>query len=695
MATTFVRGSNPIWFEVDLTANAFDDTFYLFVLQNELPYLPAIVYHDPEGNVPWNNPIRFLANGTLPIDIFFDPDVVYRLEFRHGNTQQDPLIYLVENYQAVGSGNTPSGDTSIVTDNQMTNAQFSLISFQSPATVTSVTDPDPVNIAPGWTLNLTGTGSYTVTQVPLNDSASTINPTNAPFAMRITLNGSFTAAYLAQRFEQNGNLWATDSAPRYVASSITVRLQGATASISAILINSEAEELTTVLAPVTITEEWNEYLDVGLMPAPADANVPPDSYIEYRLILPTSIDIYVTSFQLIAEDLPLTIAYNQDSIQRQIDYTFHYFKPELEFKQNPSFLVGWDFPLNPAQIFGRAVASQSTGANTGFYAWDQTIVFQTVTNSVAVTSDNADNLNLSPNTTTQTGLIQYIDGNQAKDMLNQPLCVNVRALANSSIGATVSLWYTDNVSAPTLPATFISTLDANGHPATVVSGWTEVPRRVPGTAKIIIPATSGNFVDIPVSGWDLDDIVESEGATFFAIAICTASITNTNNIVFSSISCQAGTIPTRPAPQSIDAVLQDCQYYYESSFPYSTAPAGGLQEALIAPMTVNSAGGTLTLYPNGFGFSYQAYKRAIPTLTFYSGQSTTPGLITSFLQGAVSSHSQEVAYATYWNAASTSTGQKTFWANANPGAMDSMTSATTGSGTILFQYTADSRIGVV
>src|ERR1700692_4481950 len=101
-----VRGSNPIWFEVDLSANAFDDTFYLFVLNNEIPYTPLPIWQDPFGNVEWTNPLQFLANGTLPNNLYFDPSATYRLEFRQGDTQQDPLIYLVENY-VPGEGNVP------------------------------------------------------------------------------------------------------------------------------------------------------------------------------------------------------------------------------------------------------------------------------------------------------------------------------------------------------------------------------------------------------------------------------------------------------------------------------------------------------------------------------------------------------------------------------------------------------------
>src|SRR5690349_13927442 len=100
---SYVRGSNPIWYEVDLTGHSFDDTFYMFVLENVFPYIPATVYHNPDATNPWTQTIRFLANGTLPTDIFFNDATVYRLEFRKGNTQTDPLIYLIENYRP-GSG---------------------------------------------------------------------------------------------------------------------------------------------------------------------------------------------------------------------------------------------------------------------------------------------------------------------------------------------------------------------------------------------------------------------------------------------------------------------------------------------------------------------------------------------------------------------------------------------------------------
>ena len=489
---TFVRGANPIWFEVDLAANAFDDTFYLFVLQNDLPYLPAVVYHDPEGNIPWTNPIRFLANGTLPIDIYFDPDVVYRLEFRHGNTQADPLIYLVENYVASGGGSTPSGDTSIVTDNQITNAQFSLINFASPLTLTGLTNPAPIEVAPGWTLNLEGTGNATIERVALTDSSGTVTPTNAPYALRITLSGTWTTQYLAQRFEQNGNLWSSGAISRYVASSITARLQGSNADISAILVNSEDETLTTVLSSTTINESWNEYLDLGLMPQPQDGNTPPASYLEYRLILPGSIDIYVTSFQLIAEDLPLRVAYNQDSIQRQIDYTFHYYKPQLEQKPMPSYTLGWDFPYNPCQALGPTIGTNGVAvANKSFYIADQTIAFQSVANVMNFTITQPGGLTMDTASTTSCAIIQYLDGKTAKELLAGRMAVQIKGYtingAQTSINGNVSLWWTDDTNLPDMKAanynSLVSAVSSTGVVTCGNGTWTQVPRGNLGSAS--------------------------------------------------------------------------------------------------------------------------------------------------------------------------------------------------------------------
>lgn len=316
---TMVRGSNPIWFEVDLTAHAFDDTFYLFILGNDIPYIPATVWQDPNANVAWDNPIQFLANGTLPNNIYYDPDTVYRLEFRQGPTQADPLIYLVENYVPGASGETPINEPSFATDNQISNPQFALINFVSPLNLTSITT-QVIQVAPGWFLNLTGSGNVILTQVLINNSTS--DPTNASYALQIELNGAWTNAYLSQRFDRTGVLWSNT----FVSSSITALSGNAPQNISAILMDSQSNTVATLLPVTPLTQTFNAYAFVAQAAASADTDFPPPlgtAYLEYQLLLPNNCNITLTSVQLISGDVSLEYPYEQTTIERQIDQTYH------------------------------------------------------------------------------------------------------------------------------------------------------------------------------------------------------------------------------------------------------------------------------------------------------------------------------------------------------------------------------------
>ena len=317
-----IRGANPIWSEVDLQGNLFDDTFWMFVLENTIPYIPADVYHDPNLNSVWDNPIQFLGNGTLPVDIYFESEKVYRLEFRQhigpgDATQADPLIYEVNNYVAGSGGATPVDTVAQTSSNQITNPQFSLISLENPVTI-SGTNPDPIELAPGWTLLLSGTGNVTITRVPLNNANT--NPSNAPYALRITASGwTADSLILRQRFQQNGMLWAG----KFVSTALTARLEGSPQSIFANLVDSNSAVLGIVLPPTPVNEVWNEYTGYAELPATTNPNVPPAAYVDYLLHLPSNIDIYLTSFQVVAQDLPVEPGFEQDSINRQIDHTYN------------------------------------------------------------------------------------------------------------------------------------------------------------------------------------------------------------------------------------------------------------------------------------------------------------------------------------------------------------------------------------
>ena len=565
-----LRGANPIWLLDDLTGNLFDDTFYLYVLQNVLPYVPATVYHDPDLLIPWTSPIQFLANGTLPINIFFESEIVYRLEFRQNTgslppSQNDALIYEVNDYTAGSGGSTPIDNVSFSTGNQVTNPQFSLINFTSPLTI-SATNPAPTAIAPGWSFVAAGTGTATIRKVPL-DRTNT-NPSNAPYALRLTLTGwTAGSVFLKQRFQQNGMLWAGE----YVSSAITARLDGSPPSISASLIDSNSAVLGVVLPSTVVNESWNEFTGHALLPATTNPNVPPAAYIEYSLALPSNIDIYLTSFQLVAQDLPLEPKFEQESIDRQIDHTFHYYKDPLSYKPVPSYLVGWDFPLNPTQ-FGSSIPI-AAGANVSHYVWDQTILFQTATNSISVARASSNNgIVFTRAADSSFAVIQYLPSTQARLILGQQFSVQLQGKTGAStVNGTVSCYWTTGATLPAMSANTSLVASITAGVPTVTNGtWTAV-KTVTGVTALPFALTSSASTT-SFEGFN-SDLAGKDTATFFAIVVTLDTLTAAvADVTLSYVSLVGGTIATRPAPQTQDQVLRECQYYYTKSFSPATAP---------------------------------------------------------------------------------------------------------------------------
>lgn len=589
-----VRGFNPIWTEFDLQANIFDDTFYLFVLENTIPYIPETVYYDPDLNVPRTNPIQFLANGTLPVDIFFVPDRVYRLEFRQGPTQADPLIYEVNDYSpGTGGGDIPVTD-SFSTTNQITNPQFSLVSFESPFTL-SATNPDPIEVAPGWFLELGGTGTVTLNQVPLNNTNE--NPSNAPYALQITLVGwNVDEVFLRQRFQQNGMLWAN----KVVSSAITARVQGPFQTISANLVDSQGTPLAQVLAPTTVINSFEEYTGHDNLPESTNTDVPPSAYIDYKLSLPINSDIYVSSIQLIVQDddNESEPSFEQDSIDRQIDHTFHYYRESILRQAKESLLTGWDFGLNPWQFRDK---TQSNLANNAYTA-DQTIVVQQlfvvggVGNRVSVgQSSDATNHGFqvqAVGATNQFALIQYIDARTVRASWGNIVSSLVRLTAQKQGGAPLRMKMR-LIHRVTLPPTISQTQPISGWPALgspdfTATGWTAIaPKNDPvyditnGFNELYfegfeLPVESGNLMTLGIVLYTLDNMVETGTPDY---------------IIFDQISLAQSDFAIETTKLSFDETLRRCQYYYAKSFEIDTVPATGITAGqYIFPQTVIAGG---------------------------------------------------------------------------------------------------------
>jgi len=621
---TMVRGSNPIWYEVDLTAHAFDDTFYMFVLDNEIPYAPLPTWQDPFGNVVWSNPIRFLANGTLPNNIYFDPDVVYRLEFRQGNTQQDPLIYLVENYVPGGSGGTPIDDTSFSTDNQITNPQFSLINFSSPMMLTAIST-QVLEVAPGWFLNLTGTGDVTLTQVLLNSSV-TENPTNASYALQIQLSGSWSNAYLSQRFTRNGVLWSNS----FVSSSITALSGNAPQTISAILVDSQAHTLATVLPSTALTAAFNAYPGVGEIGDSLDTDLPPTAYIEFQLSLPTNANVTLTSVQLISSDVNIAFPYEQTTLERQIDHTWHYYRDSVVMQPKDSLLTGWDFGLNPWQFTPITPTTPTTSGTPAqcAYAGDQTIVYQQEGASEVLVGQAGGSQNFAYQVTalgssTRFALIQYIDPTTVRDIWGQILSSLVRVNISTTHGTQVRfkmrlIWRTS------LPSSIgntepISSWIGSADPV-FSAGWNQVvPRNDP------VYTFGAAVQDFPFEGMSLASVVPSSSDMTLGIVIYTldpiSNASTADSLQFYRISLVPNLFAINSSILSFDETLRRCCYYFESSKnTYVQLNTSGASGALIRTCNAftNGITGNIDVFPRSFDIEYKTVKRNNSSLVFYS-----------------------------------------------------------------------------
>lgn len=635
MATIFVRGSNPVWSFVDLQGKQFDDTFFMFVLDNEVPYIPVPVYHDDTGTTPWTDPIQFLANGTLPIDIFWDPDVVYRLEFRQGNTQNDPLIYLVENYAPGNGGNEPVG-VGIFTENQITNPQFSILSL-NPAFTLTATDPDPIQVAPGWFLELTGSGTVVINRLAINSAVSM--PTNAPYALQITLTGAWTGSpALRQRFNQSGTLWSN----KYVSSSVTARITGSPQSILAQLVDSMGSPLVNVLDPTPINDSFNEYTGFGLVPASGNTDIPPDAYIDYKLILPTTVDIYLTSFQVIASDIANVFNYEQDTIERQEDHTFHYYRAATVSEPKNSILTGWNFSLNPFQFNPTAF---TTATSQTQYICDQTIIHQKSGSSKVETGQGiiANRNILSINalgavTANQFALIQYIPYQTIKPYWSYLLSSLVRAriftVHNSQVGIKMRLIYSASSPATISPTEPISSWTLTDP---VFSGsWTAIsPENDPvyilpnayEDTNLAFPAFEFNGFQMPTD----TSSTMSLGIVIYTTGTMNSTGGTEDHIGFDRISLVQNEFALDCQPQTFDEVLRECQFFYEKSFRISDLPLTATFVNSVYAMQFCDSTNISTVGSNGYLTSFQVeYStkcNSSPAITFYSPLDGSPNAV--------------------------------------------------------------------
>jgi hypothetical protein len=622
-----IRGSNPVWANFDLQGLIFDDSFYLWVLQNEFPYLPSDqVFFDVNGDTPASIPIQYRANGTLP-DVFFTPGFIYRLEFRKNDgtcpvSQDDALIYLIENYRPEGSGPGPTPGLSINSDNLITNPQFPLVSFESPTTFTAIED-ETLNIAPGWDVVVVGTGNLTLTQQALT-SADEV-PTNAPYGLLVQTTG-FTSAYLRQRFNENGTIWSSAA----VAVSITAKNNDGIAHVMNVtLVNNAPTPQEVPIGSNTLTTAWQEFVDADDVPDSTNTAVPPDAWTELRISLPQTGSVGITSIQLMGQDTPAAVGFEQEPVARQIDHTFNVYRDSILFQPKDSLLTGANYSLNPWQT--HTTASATLTANTAYTA-DQTIIHQkTGVSKIAVGRGGASS-NHALNVTAVTNdnrfaVIEYIDPSTIRPYWGQRLSALLRARLVTTHGTNVRVKMR-LITRASLPPAISSTQPiaswATGQDPVFAAGWVQhLPENDPAYTlgssyqnfnfdKMAIGGSTNENMTLGLVIYTVDNMNSAATADIIQFERC--------SLVPNDFAIDANVL-------TFDDNLRRCQFYYEKSYPLATIPGVTTTQngTLLFTQPARHTGGLIS-HDTAYRFQFQidyAPKRATPTIILRSPSDTT------------------------------------------------------------------------
>ena len=571
------------------------------------------------------NPLVLSSTGTF-VDSLGNPVVVYGYPYQRGSFPAVEERYYVTVVSAEGVAQetieaTPyipdsgSSSTNLTNaENSLSNAQFSEVLFEGngPAVYSVMGTNTVTPVAPDWDLITTGTGAVSVTRIT---SIGASSPANPIYALRIATTGITGTYKLRQRLTNTPRIFGGGFVSAYFVASVS---SGSSVNVVMSLTQSSGTSYELLNENVSSGAGFLAFADTKEI-AQTGAAESVGGYTDVALQIDVDTVISVSCIQLAGVSSATDVlGFNQQTEAEDINTLFHYYKPQLEYKPIPSYLVGWDFPMNPSQFHSTTWTSGqfNIGANKSQYIWDQTIAFQTVDQGLSVARTSAGALEITAALDTQAALIQYLDQAQARELLTGNMAVNISAVATGGTAVSVSLWYTTDVNLPSVIAatnnSIVLTVDANGVPLTKNGTWVQIARADPGVAKATMTTVLADYM---FSGWTTA-AVGSTTATYFAIVVGTDEMTTADVLTIDSIGLMKGDIATRPAPKTQGETMVDCNRYYQKSFANSVVPANNAGQANASS---GPQGGSASVAATcGPQVMYRVEMRVAPTVTLYN-----------------------------------------------------------------------------
>lgn len=601
-------------------------------------------------------------------------------------------------------------DTFESSQNAITNSQFSTVSFVSD-TLNQVsytyapTGTYSFDVAPGWQIVTTGNGSVTVKQLAI--ATNPVPGTPFAYALEITTDANITDCKLVQKIINTPRLYQD----LFVSACLTAASNTDAVTIDMIYAPSNGVTPTTIMSQQTIGGGLYKQL-IGLTSAlfpvqitEAD-NFAPPAYVDIQITIPVARTITITAVQMVTvANADSYVPYAAQSVPQQTNTEFWQYKDKLADKPIPSYTIGWDFGMNPFQAQGTAGFTYNPSAGKSVYVADQTILFQNTVNSVTVSRVNNEYMQLGMiNNTTSTAIVQYLGAAEAVELLKGRMCVRLKAdVSSGSLKGQVNLYYT-NAALPTMDGasatggdSLVISVDGTTAEPTVGSGapygtWTKVNRSNLNAAKFVL---TNSMTDYGFTGWDATGQPNINTATGFAIVVSFADYSPGNNIGIDYCTLQKGDIPTPPPAMSAGETLTALQYYYEKSYNNSVIPGANNSAGVVACYSTSAAsGGSTYIYPSTFSLGFKTTKRADAIVRFYTPSGTIDAIGASINLGGVPQAFAPNSFSTNdWTYISSQNS-----IIATPAANSNCSIANTNlntSAAVIFQYTADARLGIV
>ncbi len=220
------------------------------------------------------------------------------------------------------SGSSTSDNA--ISENQISNPQFVEVNFDSSVVLTvNVTGSGTVtNVAPDWDVITNGSGSFTVQQIQVVDTAAISEP---PYALQVFSTSIASPLILRQRITNSPRLLANANVAGYFVASSQDSVQH-TLTMTYVPSAGTSYQLASGVSPAD-----GDYTPIfGVQPTTGTINTDPAStgYVDIEIAIPSGARVNITSVQLLGvPNLQTEPGFLQLSTPRQIDNLYHYAYP--------------------------------------------------------------------------------------------------------------------------------------------------------------------------------------------------------------------------------------------------------------------------------------------------------------------------------------------------------------------------------